>query len=306
METPTFYHTAVLLEESLEGLAIRPGGVYVDATLGGGGHTRAILERLGPDGKLIAFDHDRDAWANAPADPRVTLVRENFRHLRPFLRLHGHRAVDGILADLGVSSHQFDTGERGFSTRFDGPMDMRMDHRTERTAADVVRTYPEADLHRLFEEYGEVRNARQLARHIAAGRRGAALQTIAGFKAFVAPVVKGSPPRYWAQVFQALRMEVNEETAALREFLQGAAQSLKPGGRLAVISFHSGEDRLVKTFIRRGAWTADTGEDAPPAPLRAVNPKPIEASEEETGHNPRARSAKLRVAEKVESRETKV
>ncbi len=302
MESPTFYHTAVLLHESIDGLAIKADGTYVDATLGGGGHTRAILEKLGPAGKLIAFDHDRDAWANAPDDPRVTLVKENFRYLRRFLRLHGIAAVDGILADLGVSSHQFDTGERGFSTRFDGPLDMRMDHRLERTAADVLRESSEAGLHTLFEQYGEVRNARQLARHIATNRKGSKLATIGDLKALVGPVVKGPPPRYWAQLFQALRIEVNEELAALKEFLEAAATSLKPGGRLAVISFHSLEDRLVKTFIKRGTWEAEEsdqfGRVENKSMLEAVNAKPVEAGEEELKKNPRARSAKLRVAEK--------
>ena len=303
MESPTFYHTAVLLNECIDGLAMKEDGVYVDATLGGGGHSRAILQQLGPQGKLIAFDHDRDAWANAPEDPRFTLVKENFRHLRRFLRLHGQMEVDGILADLGVSSHQFDTGERGFSTRFDGPLDMRMDVRLERTAADVLRAMSERELHTLFEQYGELRNARQLARHITENRTGNRLETIGDLKALVAPVVKGPQPRYWAQVFQALRIEVNEELAALRELLEAAALSLKPTGRLAVISFHSLEDRLVKTFIKRGTWEAEEvdpfGRVDKKSMLKAVNAKPIEAGEDELKRNPRARSAKLRVAEKI-------
>jgi len=307
-ESPTFYHAPVLLAESLDALAIRPDGIYVDATMGGAGHTRGILERLGPAGRLMAFDHDRDAWANAPTDDvRFTLVTENFRYIRRFLRLHGVPAVDGILADLGVSSHQFDTGARGFSTRFDGPLDMRMDHRLERTAADVLREASEPELHALFEQYGEVRNSRQLARHIAASRKGTPLSTIADLKALAGPVVKGQPQRYWAQVFQALRIEVNGELDALKEFLEAVPGCLKPGGRLAVISFHSLEDRLVKTFIRRGRFTEDPaaalypGPDPLP-PLRAVHPKPIEAGDGELTANPRARSAKLRVAERIQEK----
>jgi 16S rRNA (cytosine1402-N4)-methyltransferase len=302
METPTFYHTTVLLQEAVDGLAIRPDGVYVDATFGGGGHSRLILERLGPQGKLIAFDHDADAWRNKPEDDRLVPVTESFRYMKRFLRLHGHPQVDGILADLGVSSWQFDTGIRGFSTRFDGPLDMRMDQRLEMTAADVIRSYREADLHRIFEQWGEVRNSRQLARHLVAIRGKSQLNTIGELKAAIAPVIKGRPDRYLAQLFQALRIEVNEEMAALQEFLEQAPSCLNPGGRLSVISFHSLEDRMVKRFIRSGGMEDvpehPLGLPAAPAPLRAVNSKPIEPSEEEQEKNPRSRSARLRIAEK--------
>ena len=301
--TPTSYHTSVLPVEALDALSIRPGGTYVDATFGGGGHSRLILERLGAQGRLIAFDQDEDAWKNAPDDPRFTLITENFRWLSRFLRLHGTPQVDGILADLGVSSHQFDTGERGFSTRYDGPLDMRMDQRSERTAADILKTYPEEALHRLFEQYGEVRNSRQLARHIAQGRKGARLTTISSFKAFIAPVVKGVEARYLAQVFQALRIEVNEELEALKVLLRQSADCLKPGGRLAVISFHSLEDRLVKRFMKNGRFEEElpNNDFAVPeqaAPFSLITPKPLEPSPEEQGANPRSRSARLRVAER--------
>lgn len=298
----TFYHTTVLLHEAVDGLAIRPDGVYVDATFGGGGHSRLILERLGPQGKLIAFDHDADAWRNKPDDARLIPVTESFRYLKRFLRLYGQPQVDGILADLGVSSWQFDTGVRGFSTRFDGPLDMRMDVRGETTAADILKGYSEARLHKLFEVYGEVRNSRELARHLVAVRGKTPLTTIGDLKAAVAPVVKGRSDKYFAQLFQALRIAVNEELQVLQEFLEQVPACLKPGGRLSVISFHSGEDRLVKRFIRSGT-VADVPEHplglpAAASPLRAVNAKPIEPGDEEVKENPRARSARLRIAEK--------
>ena len=254
MTEQAFYHTTVLLKETVEGLAIKENGVYVDCTFGGGGHSKLILEKLGPNGTLIAFDQDADAWRNLPEDRRLIPVTENFRYLKRFLRLHGAPLVDGILADLGVSSYQFDTGERGFSTRFDGPLDMRMDHRSELTAAVVLQTYTEAKLHLLFERYGELRNAKQLAKHIATQRPKAAITTTQDLKAFLEPVIKGNPQRYLAQLFQALRIEVNDELGALRELLEQSAQCLKPGGRLSIISFHSLEDRLVKQFVKNGAW----------------------------------------------------
>jgi 16S rRNA (cytosine1402-N4)-methyltransferase len=301
MEAPGFYHTTVLLHEAVDGLAIKEDGVYVDATFGGGGHSRLILERLGPKGKLIAFDQDADAWKNKPDDERLIPVTENFKYLRRFLRLHGHTEVDGILADLGVSSFQFDTAERGFSIRYDGPLDMRMDKRSELTAAKILQTYSEQQLHLLFEQYGEVRNSKQLAKHIVGNRRGAGVQTIAALKAMLAPVIRGvNENRYLAQVFQALRIEVNDELGALKEFLQQAAVSLKPGGRLSVISFHSLEDRIVKHYIKRGRWDeAGEYEEAVKPLLKPVNPKPIEPSEEEVKKNPRARSARLRVGERI-------
>lgn len=303
MGSPTFYHTTVLLHETVAGLAIKEDGVYVDATFGGGGHSRLILEQLGADGKLIAFDHDADAWRNKPDDSRLLPVTENFRYVRRFLRLHRQPEVDGILADLGVSSFQFDTAERGFSIRFDGPLDMRMDKRLEMTAADVLKTYSEPQLHKLFEQYGEVRNSRQLARHIVAERNKVSLNTIESLKAMIAPVIKGHTQRYLAQLFQALRIEVNDELGALKDFLQQAALSLKPGGRLSVITFHSLEDRIVKQFIKQGGWEEEEkdifGVSVNKSSLRAINNKPIEPTEEEIKNNPRARSARLRIAEKI-------
>ncbi len=281
-------------------MAIKADGVYVDATFGGGGHSKAILQQLGPNGKLIAFDQDADAWKNKPDDERLIPVTENFKYLQRFLRLHGHKEVDGILADLGVSSFQFDTAERGFSIRYDGPLDMRMDKWSELTAAKVLATYSEPQLHKLFEQYGEVRNSKQLAKHIVTNRKGRGVQTIEGLKAMLAPVIKGvNPNRYLAQVFQALRIEVNDELGVLKEFLQQAAMCLKPGGRLCVISFHSLEDRIVKHYIKRGRWDeAGEYEEAVKPPLKPVNAKPIEPTEEEIKRNPRARSAQLRVGER--------
>lgn len=302
--TTAFYHTTILLQEATDALRIRPDGVYVDATFGGGGHSRKILEQLGDSGKLIAFDQDADAWRNAPDDLRLIRIPENFRYLKRFLRLHGFPQVDGILANLGVSSWQFDTGERGFSTRFDGPLDMRMDQRGGPTAADVLREKSEAELHSLFEQYGEVRNARQLARHLVSVRQKSPLSTVQDLRAAVAPIVKGRTDKYFAQLFQALRIEVNEELAVLKEFLLQTPACLKEGGRLSVISFHSLEDRLVKRFIRAGRFDepslAEQLSPLPAAlpPLRPVNAKPIEPTEAEIRDNPRARSARLRIAEK--------
>lgn len=302
MAEQTFYHTTVLLNEAVDGLAIKENGTYVDCTFGGGGHSKLILEQLGSEGKLIAFDQDADAWQNKSEDNRLIPVTENFRYLKKFLRLHGAAQVDGILADLGVSSYQFDTGERGFSTRFDGPLDMRMDNRSELTAATILHTYKEQQLHQMFERYGEVRNARQLAKHIVSQRPKAAIKTTDELKAFVSPVIKGNPQRYLAQMFQALRIEVNDELGALKDLLEQAAQCLKPNGRLSIISFHSLEDRLVKQFIKNGTW--EIKEDilglAPKvaSPLNEINKKPIEPSDEELKANPRSRSARLRIAEK--------
>ncbi len=297
------YHTTVLLEEATEGLAIQPGGVYVDATFGGGGHSRRILSALGPEGRLIAFDHDADAWRNKPDDDRLIPVTENFRYLKRFLRLHGYPQVNGILADLGVSSFQFDTAERGFSIRYDGPLDMRMDKRLEKTAADILATYSEQQLHQILEWYGEVRNAKQLAKHIVQQRSRTALHTTGSFRAMLAPVMRGNPNRYLAQLFQALRIEVNGEMDALKELLQQAAECLKPGGRLCIITFHSLEDRIVKQYIKRGKWETTTQAfEAQPGkmPFSMVHSKPIIPTDTEIKHNPRARSARLRVAEKTD------
>lgn len=298
------YHVPVLLNEVLEGLAIKPDGIYVDATFGGGGHSRAILSKLGAEGRLVAFDQDEDAKKNLPDDERVLFIPNNFRHIRRFLQLHGIGEVDGVLADLGVSSHQFDEAERGFSIRFDAALDMRMDQRQEKTAFEIVRSYSEQQLHKLFERYGEVTNAKTLAKTIVENRKTMSLQTIEGFKNAIAPIVKGNPNKYFAQVFQALRIEVNEELEALKELLEQIPQVLKEGGRAAVITFHSLEDRLVKVFFRDGRFEEE--EDHPfsraektKSEMRLVNKKPITATQEEVKRNSRSRSAKLRVAEKI-------
>ena len=296
------YHIPVLLREVIEALAIRPDGVYVDCTFGGGGHARAILERLGPNGKLIAFDQDEDARRNLPDDPRIIFVPHNFRHLQRFLRLHKVDQVDGLLADLGVSSHQFDEAERGFSTRFDAALDMRMDRKAPLTALTVLNTYEESKLHKLFEQYGEVTNSKTLARQIVHCRKSQPLQTIEGFKQAVRESVKGNPNKYFAQVFQALRIEVNDEIGALKELLMQLSLVIKPGGRAAIITFHSLEDRLVKQYFRTG--TIEEKESHPflsEEPVKdwlLVVKKPVTAGEEELKQNPRSRSAKLRVAER--------
>lgn len=296
------YHVPVLLEEVLEALAIKPEGIYVDCTFGGGGHSRAILEKLGLGGKLVAFDHDEEARKNLPDDARVLFVPHNFRHLKRFLQLHGFSKVDGVLADLGVSSHQFDTAERGFSTRFDADLDMRMDRRQEQTAFHILNTYGEAELHKLFEQYGEVTNAKTLARTIAEARKVGPIHTVAHFKTAVHGVVKGNPAKYFAQVFQALRIEVNDELGALQELLPQLPQVLKKGGRAAIITFHSLEDRLVKIFFRDGGFDLEEdtvfGGKKSVAELVPVTKKPVTATAEEQRRNGRSRSAKLRVAEK--------
>ena len=281
------YHIPVLLHEVLDGLAIKPDGIYVDCTFGGGGHSKAILGKLGTNGKLFAFDQDADAKRNLPNDDRIVFVPHNFRHLQRFLRLNGVQLVDGIMADLGVSSHQFDEADRGFSTRFEGDMDMRMDQRQELTAFNVVNTYSEPQLHKMFEQYGEVTNSKTLAKTIVSARKSVSLKTISHFKMALQSVVKGNPHKYFAQVFQALRIEVNDEFGVLDKFLEKLPFALAPGGRVAILSFHSGEDRRVKksfqSLFREGIYSE-------------VAPDPIRASAEECFANPRARSAKLRWA----------
>ncbi|WP_290795619.1 16S rRNA (cytosine(1402)-N(4))-methyltransferase RsmH [Flavihumibacter sp. UBA7668] len=297
------YHIPVLLQESLDALKIEPAGIYVDCTFGGGGHSRAILEKLGEKGRLIAFDQDADAKQNLPDDPRVLFLPHNFRHLNRFLRLHKISSVNGILADLGVSSHQFDEADRGFSIRFDADLDMRMDTRSELTAAKVLKQYSESELHKLFEQYGEVTNSKTLARTIVANRTTMPMQTIQQFKAAIQGVVKGNPNKYLAQVFQALRIEVNDEMGALKDLLQQIPELLVPDGRVAIITFHSLEDRLVKQFFKQGSFELE--EDHPfenrkqVSLLRVITKKPIIPSAEEQKRNSRARSAKLRVAEKI-------
>ena len=297
------YHIPVLYNESLFGLAIKPDGVYVDCTFGGGGHSKGILAQLSAKGKLIAFDQDTDAQKNMPADDRVIFVPQNFRHLQRMLRLHKVTEVDGILADLGVSSHQFDEGGRGFSIRFSGPLDMRMDRRLGSTAADVIRTYNGQQLHKLFEQYGEVTNSKTLAKHIVQERKHLQSATIEQFKAMISPVVKGNPNKYLAQVFQALRIEVNDEMGALKDMLQQVPAVLKTGGRMAIITFHSIEDRVVKNFFRQGSF-----DEMPDNPLmsvakeeifKVITKKPITAAADELKRNNRSRSAKLRVAERM-------
>lgn len=299
------YHIPVLLKETIEALNIHSSGVYVDCTFGGGGHANAILEKLGENGKLVAFDQDANAQRNIPKDPRIIFVPHNFRHLQRFLKLHNIDEVDGILADLGVSSHQFDEAERGFSTRYDALLDMRMDQRQSLTAADVLTSYSEQQLHKMFEQYGEVTNAKTLAKTIVELRGTQSLKSIDAFKQALRGVVKGNPNRYFAQVFQALRIEVNDELGALKEMLQQIPPLLKPGCRAAIITFHSLEDRLVKNFFRRGTFE-ETDENPfimqnKISVLKVITKKPIEPSDEEMKKNPRARSAKLRVVEKVSS-----
>lgn len=297
------YHVPVLYHETLDALSIVPDGIYVDCTFGGGGHSRGILEKLGPNGKLIAFDQDADAQQNIQNEPRLLFIPQNFRHLHRFLRLHGIDQVDGVLADLGVSSHQFDEGERGFSIRFEGPMDMRMDRRQTLTAADIIKTYSEQQLHKLFEQYGEVTNAKTLAAHIVQQRVRLPFATIDQFKALISAVVKGNPNKYLAQVFQALRIEVNDEMGALKEMLEQLTKVLKPGGIAAIITFHSLEDRLVKNFFKQG--TFEEVVDHPllsiekPKHFQLVNKKPITAGAEELKRNSRSRSAKLRAAARL-------
>lgn len=297
------YHIPVLFHESLDALSIKPNGIYVDCTFGGGGHSRGILEKLDEHGTLIAFDQDADAQRNLPDDKRVVFVQQNFRHLQRFLRLHKFPKVDGVLADLGVSSHQFDEGERGFSTRFEGPLDMRMDRRTELTAAKVLLTYTELQLHKLFEQYGEVTNSKTLAKHIVQNRKAASLKTINDFRGMLHPVVKGNPNKYLAQVFQALRIEVNDEMGALKEMLQQLPQVLNAGGRAAIITFHSIEDRIVKTFFKQGSFDEVIEnpfvQEEKEVLLKVISKKPVVAAAEETKRNPRSRSAKLRIAERA-------
>lgn len=298
------YHVPVLLQEVVESLQVREDGVYVDATFGGGGHSKAILAKLGPSGRLIVFDQDAAAQQNVPDDDRILFVPHNFRHLQRMLRLNKVTQVDGLLADLGVSSHQFDEPDRGFSIRFDGDLDMRMDKRQELTAFDVISTYSEQQLHKLFEQYGEVTNSKTLARTIVALRSNVSMKTIANFKQALHSVVKGNPNRYFAQVFQALRIEVNDELGALKELLQQVPAILKPGGRVAVITFHSLEDRLVKNFFKKGSFeeeedTNPFGQNTISPSLTVITKKPVVPGEAELRKNPRSRSSKLRVAQKI-------
>ena len=297
------YHLPVMLNECNEGLNIRPDGTYVDATFGGGGHSRAILSHLGEGGRLIAFDQDADALENALDDSRFTLLNENFRHMKSFLRLHGVRSVDGVLADLGVSSHQFDVAERGFSTRLNGELDLRMDRRQEMTARDLVNSTSEEELTRILRLYGELPNAYQMAKAICRARMEKEIVTTFDLRDAVSRhLPRGMENKYLAMLFQALRIEVNGELEALKEMLQQSVDVLVPGGRLVVMSYHSLEDRLVKNFFKAGNFEGEVNKDFygnPIVPLKPVVRKAITASEEELQVNSRARSAKLRVAEKL-------
>lgn len=296
------YHLPVMLNECIESLNIRPDGTYVDVTFGGGGHSRAIMEHLGPEGRLVGFDQDADALANAIDDPRFVLIHENFRYMKSFLRLQGVRSVDGILADLGVSSHQFDVADRGFSTRLDGELDLRMDRRQELTAKDLVNNADEQELTRLLRLYGELPNAFQMAKAICRARAEKAIETTFDLREAVSRhLPRGMENKYLAMLFQALRIEVNGELEALQAMLQQAVEILKPEGRLVVMSYHSLEDRLVKNFFKTGNFEGKLEKDFygnPIVPLQLVTRKAVTASEEELQQNNRARSAKLRVAKK--------
>ena len=297
------YHVPILLEACLEGLNIKPNGVYVDVTFGGGGHSKAILERLGSDGKLFGFDQDPDAKAQAKliTDPRFTFIEANFRNLSKYLRVFKVQKVDGILADFGISSHQIDDGARGFSTRFDGPLDMRMNPKLEVSAFSIVNKYPAEQLHKILGMYGEIRNAKTLATGIVSARANQTIETTGQLiKILEKFAPRGKEFRFYAQVFQAIRIEVNEELLVIEEFLSQTPALLQPEGRLAVLTFHSLEDRLVKNFIRSGKFSGDVEKDFfgnELRPLQAVNRKPIEADQAEILLNSRSRSAKLRIAE---------
>ena len=296
----TDYHTPVMLQECIEALNIKPGGVYVDVTFGGGGHSREILKHLGPHGRLLAFDQDADAQKNLPKDDRLTFIDQNFRYLKNNCRLQGAIPADGILADLGVSSHQFDQPERGFSIRFDSELDMRMDQAGSLTAKEVVNNYSEEQLHRIFGIYGEIKNAKSLARTLVTVRLNKSLETVSDLKDAIAGLIpKGKENKYLAQVFQALRIEVNQELEALKEFLEQSVDVLKSQGRLVVMSYHSLEDRLVKNFIAKGKFQGEVEKDFfgnQIKPLESLTRKAIIASEPEVKQNNRARSAKLRIA----------
>lgn len=297
------YHIPALLPETLEALNIHPDGTYVDATFGGGGHSRAILNHLGTNGHLVSFDQDEEAIANAFSDPRFTIVHGNFRFLRNYLRFYGFDSVDGILADLGVSFHHFDDSSRGFSFRYSGPLDMRMNRRATVTAAGLLADNSEEQLSRMFSLYGELRCARRLAQAIVSARAKAPVDTVERFLDVARPFVNPrQEKKELAQMFQALRIEVNNEIHALQSFLTQSLQSLRPGGRLAVITYHSLEDRLVKNFMRTGNLDGEENKDfygRNLSPMKLLTAKPIVPSAEEIERNPRSRSSKLRIAVKL-------
>jgi len=296
------YHRSVLLDETIKALAIRPGGIYVDATYGGGGHSKAILKNLS-GGKLLAFDQDEEAIQNKIDDPRLIMVNNNFRYLRNLLKLYKLYPVDGILADLGISSHQIDQAERGFSTRFDGTLDMRMDRRKNQTAEEIVNKYSEEELREIFRNYGEIRNAGRLASLVVSTRKKKHIQTTQQLKEISGTCAeRGKENKYLAQVFQALRIEVNQEIPSLKEFLKQASDALKPGGRLVVIAYHSLEDKLVKNFFRSGNVDGVIRKDFYGnvlSPLKVITRKAIVPKDEEILENTRSRSARLRIAEKL-------
>lgn len=295
------YHNPVLLKECIEGLNINPKGIYVDVTFGGGGHSREILKHL-TTGKLYAFDQDEDAVKNIIDDERFVLIRQNFRYLKNFLKMYNALPVDGVLADLGVSSHQFDQADRGFSTRFEAKLDMRMDRNDKLTAADILNTYSEEDLKRIFKLYGEIDNAGRLAYAVFHARKEKQIETVNDLKVAIEKCVRrGRENQYFAQVFQALRIEVNKELDVLQELLTQSLEVLKPGGRLVVIAYHSLEDRLVKNIMRSGKFEGEIDKDFfgnQLTPFKQITRKPIVPTEKENEENSRARSAKLRIAEK--------
>lgn len=295
------YHVPVLFEESLNGLEIRPDGVYVDLTFGGGGHSRGILQRLGPQGRLFAFDQDRDARANLPDDPRLTFVESNFRFMHTWLRYLGVERVDGILADLGVSSHHFDTQQRGFSFRYDAPLDMRMNQRAQLTAAEVVNSYDHVRLTALLRDYGELDSPHRITQCIERSRSNSPIETINELIEAVAPVThRGGESKFLAKLFQAIRIEVNGEMEALKMMLEQTVRTLAPGGRLVVITYHSLEDRLVKNFMRSGNFEGKAEQDfygRVLTPFRVLTRKAIVPDADEIERNPRSRSAKLRIAQ---------
>ena len=297
------YHNPVLLDESISALIGSPKGIYADATFGGGGHTSEILRRIDPEGRVISFDRDSDAIANKPDDDRLTLIRSDFRWIQNHIIHQGYKdGIDGILADLGVSSHQFDTAERGFSFRYEAPLDMRMNQEAQTTAADIVNGYSMEDLEKILRLYGEVDNSRKIAQLICKAREISPINTTGELgKAIESVLPKFAEHKFLAKVYQALRIEVNQEMKSLEKFLIGAAKSLKPGGKLVIITYHSLEDRMVKNFIKAGNIEGKVEKDFygnATAPLKAVNRKPILPQEEEIASNTRARSAKLRIAEK--------
>jgi 16S rRNA (cytosine1402-N4)-methyltransferase len=297
------YHTPVLLDESVSALAIKDGGIYVDVTFGGGGHSREILSRMGKNSRLIAFDRDTDALNNAPKDDRLILIHNNFRFLQNHIRFNGFDKVDGILADLGVSSHQFDTGERGFSFRFDAKLDMRMNRLSNKTAADILNSYSIEELTRIFQNYGEVDNSGRAARLVCEFREKRGLETTTDLNEAVGPMLpKFAEHKFLAKIYQALRIEVNGEMRSLEGFLRDTIKVLKPGGRLSVITYHSLEDRMVKNFMKSGNIDGKVAKDFfgnTESPFKIIAKKPIIPSEEEIAANTRARSAKLRIAEMI-------